>query len=168
MRNLKNYSPKIFGLTLALLTLSLVGCKLAKEKNPEVSALKSSSTQMRDRLNKILYWQMADELGLKPGPERDMSIILEDIQRRREKALMERDVALADLRKLGASFAEKDAVAVLDRYQLALAYLSTLDDEEYRRLKIAMGAPKLARFYVLREEILDKLRGTLKETQASK
>lgn len=127
-----------------------------------------ASEKMRERLNKIFYWQMADELGLKPGPEKDMSFVLENIQKRREAALIERDAALAGLGALTKDVDVKSATAPLERYQKALMDLSTLDEEEYRRLKIAIGIEKLARFYVVREAILDKLRGTLKSETAKK
>lgn len=147
----------------ALLLLSLTACNRSASDKASANA-----GQLRERMNRIFYWQMADELGLNPVAEKDMAMIIENIQKRRETALLERDAAMEALKALATDAKVAITQAPLDRYQKALAELSTLDDEEFRRLKIAVGVDKLARFYVVREQILEKLRGALKNGENSK
>jgi len=140
---------------------------LAGFASASIGFAQGSQENFKDRLNKIFYWQLADELQLAPKTEKDMSKLLEDIQARKEKALTERDAAMEELRALGATPELAASKTKLDRYQKALATLSKLDAEEYTKLNSLLGPQHLARFYVVREQVLDKLRAALVDTKKS-
>lgn len=123
---------------------------------------------VRERLNKIFYWNLSDDLNLTPQQEKSMVVIIEDIQKRRQASLAARDESLEALKKIkkgsGAPAAEKE----LTRYREAVAKLAGLDAEEYDRLKALFGAETLARYYVVREEVLGRVRDALKSAEDHK
>jgi hypothetical protein len=126
-------------------------------------SLASNEPELRERLNKIFYWQMADELRLTPQVEKEMIQTLEDLQGRREKALERRSLALAELKGLGQ---KKDAKVRREQSLVALSEslkeLGRLDAEEFERLSKALGSEALARFYVVREELATRVRDAIR------
>lgn len=120
------------------------------------------TAQLRERLNKLLYWSLSDELKLSPQQEKQMIAAVEAVQAKREAAFRDRDEALALLRKLGKEAAAKGVEAPLQRYQKALEELTRLEAEEYHQLLPLLGANTLARFYVVRDDLAQKVRDALK------
>jgi len=119
--------------------------------------------RVRDRLNKILYWQISDELKLSPKQEKDLAILIEALQEKREAALKERDTAVEALRTLGKTPEKVAAITALDRYQKSLTALSKLDGEENEKLKAILGPELLVRYYVIRDEVTRKVLHALQE-----
>ncbi len=117
---------------------------------------------VKERLNKILYWSVSDELKLTPAQEKKMVEIIEQVQARRETAYKEREAALAELRKLPKAASADKAKTVLGRYQAALETLTKLESEEYTRLLEVFGVQTLARFYVIRDDVAQRVREALR------
>jgi hypothetical protein len=123
------------------------------------SHAQKSPNEVRDRLNKIFYWQMADELKLSQEIEKSMTDFLESFQQKREEALLQRAEALKLLQKSPA-----DANALL-AYRKSLDQISKLDLDEYEQLNRLLGAEKLGRFLVVREEILQRLNAAFRQAK---
>jgi hypothetical protein len=141
---------------------SLLLAALAVAPFSPVSAAETDSAALRERLNKILYWSMSDELKLSPQQEKQMIGIIEGLQQKREVAYRDREEALNSLRKLGKEPTAKAVEAPLARYQKSVEELARLDAEEYRQLMPLLGAQTLARFYIIRDDVAQKVRGALK------
>jgi len=122
----------------------------------------ADSAQLRERLNKLLYWALSDELKLSPQQEKQMIALVEGIQQKREVAFQQREGALAELRKLGKESPAKVVEGPLQRFQKSSEDLVSLEAEEYRQLLPLLGPPTLARFYVVRDDLAHKVREALK------
>jgi len=123
------------------------------------------SALIRDRLNRIFYWQIADELKLAPKAEKDLQIIIDDIQKLRNLALEERQKCLDELKNLEKNISSQNAEPILVRYQSALIKLAKLDTDEHERLKKLLGSESLAKFYLVRESVAEKVRAALRQKE---
>jgi len=131
----------------------------------------TDSKQIRERLTQIFYWQIADELKLSTVAEKKMVQVIEDISKKREKALAEREAAIVDLKKFEKKTNAPEVKAVLSRYQKALIDLSGLDTEEYNKLIEILGVENLAKFYLVRDSVTTRIRDAVKnanQTQTKK
>ena len=138
---------------------SFVGSALAD------SSMKSAD--VKDRLNRIFYWQIADELKLSPQSEKQLMAIVEELQAKRHRVLEKRQKCLDDLKALESKKSGASAEALLKTYREALMELSSIDAEEFDRLKTLLGSEALARFYLVRESVAEKVREALKNTESS-
>ena len=120
----------------------------------------TSSEQVKKRLNQILYWQLADELKLSPKIEKSMVVVIEDIQKKREEALLMRSSALAEIKTNPAS---KESLKKLHK---ALGQMATLDLEEYESLEKVLGTETLGRFYMVREKVAEKISHSIRDTSS--
>lgn len=128
-----------------------------------VQAEDMSATELKTRLNKIFYWHLSDELKLSAKQERDVVVILESVQQKREAALGERENALSDLRKLPKDAGIDKTRPHLEKYLRSLETLAGLDREEYNSLKVAMGEELLGRFYIIRDDVTTRVRKALRK-----
>ena len=119
--------------------------------------------ELKDRLNKIFYWHLSDELKLSPKQEADVVSVLETVQTKREDALKKRETALSELRKLPKDASLEKTRPHLHSYIASLETLAKLDGEEYESLKKAMGEELLGRFYIIREDVTTRVRQALKK-----
>jgi hypothetical protein len=147
----------VFALVMPVAILASASSVLAQSKK-ELNA-----KQIRDRLNKIFYWQLADELKLSPAQEKAVVAALENAQNKRDAALAQREEALAALQKLPKTASLEESRPHLDRYSSALASLAAVEAEEYAALKAAIGEELLGRFYVIREDVTSRVRKALKK-----
>ena len=131
------------------------------------SSYAGDSKEIRERLNKIFYWQIADDLKLTPHAEKSMVTIIDEIQKRREAALNDRDHSLEDLRKYEKKMTAKVAEPILARYQAALSTLGGLDGEEHKRLLEVLGVESLAKFYLVREAVTKRIRDALRNAESA-
>jgi hypothetical protein len=116
--------------------------------------------QFRARLNQIFYWQIADDLKLSTAVEKSMVATIEDIGARREKALSAREDALAALKEApGATKAELEKQ--LNVFQKACEDLAQLEVEEHKKLKATLGPENLAKFYLVRESVTNKIKDAI-------
>lgn len=123
---------------------------------------------VRERLNKIFYWHLSDDLKLTAKQEKEMTVVIQEISARRQSAIDAREAALEDLRKLGKKVDVATASKALDRYRASLVQLSGLDLEEHERLKALFGPETLARYYVVKEEVFQRVREALKQAEHTK
>jgi len=151
----------------ANLALAFFSCLLFIPTTSAQTDATVSEQQIRERLNKILYWSVSDELKLNPKQERDMISILESVQARRDKAFREREASLSELRKMGKAPKDSAVDPLLKRYQSSLEEIAKLEADEYRQLLALWGAPTLARFYIIRDDVAQKVRDALKTTPAN-
>ncbi|MBS1982555.1 MAG: hypothetical protein JST16_00170 [Bdellovibrionales bacterium] len=117
---------------------------------------------VRERLNKIFYWHLSDELKLSPQQEKEMTAVIEGLQQRRQAAFEMRDKTLESLRKQVKEPKPGETDKLLERYKATFQQLSALDVEEHDKLKALLGSETLARYYVVREEVLARVRNALK------
>ncbi len=127
-----------------------------------------ASTEVQSRLNQIFYWHLADELKISPEQEKEMVLILEDVQKRRSLALSERELSLVNLRKLEKMGNSKAASPVLNEYIRSVEKLSLLDREEYERLRKLLGDEALTKFLIVRDEVTERVRNSLKKSAVVK
>ena len=122
---------------------------------------------VRQRLSQIFYWHLSDELKLAPAQEKEMVQVLESVEARRTSALAQRDQALAAFRKRladkGRELPAPEAEKLLAPYREALATLAKIDEDESARLAKLLGPATLVRFYVVREDVLARVREALKQ-----
>jgi hypothetical protein len=122
-----------------------------------------SAKEIKDRLNKIFYWHLSDELKLSTKQEQAVVAVLETIQKKREDALTMREDALAQLRKLPKDAGLDKTRPHLQKYLLSLETLAGLDGEEYNALKGAIGEELLGRFYIIRDDVTSRVRKALRQ-----
>jgi predicted metal-binding transcription factor (methanogenesis marker protein 9) len=131
--------------------------------SPSASAVDMSPKDLKDRLNKIFYWHLSDELKLSQQQEKEAVAVLESLQLKREEALQMREEALAELRKLSKDAGLDKTRPHLQKYLLSLETLAGLDREEYNSLKKALGEELLGRFYIIREDVTTRVRKALRK-----
>jgi hypothetical protein len=129
---------------------------------------KTHGSDARERLNKLFYWQVADELKLSTLDEKKMVALIEDIQKLREDALKKRDSALEDLRKIEKKLTVKEVEPRLANYQEAVEALARLDVEEFSKLREILGVENLARYYLVREKLAKRVREAIKNVGSEK
>ena len=120
----------------------------------------SDPKQFRARLNQIFYWQIADDLKLSTAVEKSMVATIEDIGARREKALSAREDALAAL-KAAPSASKNELEKQLNVFQKACEDLAQLEVEEHKKLKATLGPENLAKFYLVRESVTNKIKDAI-------
>ncbi|MEO6461142.1 MAG: hypothetical protein ABIO95_11900 [Bdellovibrionota bacterium] len=128
-----------------------------------VHAEDMSNHEIKDRLNKIFYWHLSDELKLSPKQESEVVAILESLQTKREDALKLREDALVALRQLPKDAGLEKTRPHLQKYLLSLETLAGLDREEYNSLKKALGEELLGRFYIIRDDVTTRVRKALRK-----
>jgi hypothetical protein len=124
--------------------------------------------QLRERLNKIFYWHLADELELTPQQEKALMNVLEEVQAKRERLLTERDLSLSSLRGLGKKATQAAAEPHLLKFRSVLESLTALEGEEYDRIKAILGVELLGRFYIIRDDVTSRIRDALRGTASAK
>ena len=117
--------------------------------------------KLKARLNRILYWQIADELDLKAEEEKKMVRVLQDVQTRREKALREREGAFQAMRRFSRVKNSDKSVQALRDHVKSFKELAQADSFEYEELKGILGEERLARFYVIRSEMGRKIKRSI-------
>ena len=127
------------------------------------SIARADTAGMRDRLNKIFYWHLADELKLSPKQEKDVIAKLNDIQTKRANTQMSREAAIKALQSLKKDAPLSVTKPYLDKYVQCSETLAGLDKEEYEGLKSVLGEELLARFYIIREDVTSRVRKALKK-----
>jgi hypothetical protein len=145
--------PLLGGLCFSLLLLAA----------PAANAVDMSSKDLKDRLNKIFYWHLSDELKLSQQQEKESVAVLESVQLKREEALRMREAALTELRKLPKDAGLDKTRPHLQKYLLSLETLAGLDREEYNSLKKVLGEELLGRFYIIRDDVTTRVRKALRK-----
>jgi len=133
----------------------------------------ASEKNFKDRLNRIFFWQLSDELKLSPDEEKQMSKILEENQFKREKSLTDREATMRSilahhdkLHKESKSAATAEDTALVAGYIKQLQALAAVDQEEVASLRKVLGDRQAVHFLAVREQILERVREVLKKTRA--
>ena len=148
------WAQRSFRFVFFVLTLVVSSSGRAEDMSPK---------EIKDRLNKIFYWHLSDELKLSQKQEAQVVAVLESIQKKREEALALREDALSELRKLSKDAGLDKTRPHLQKYLLSLETLAGLDGEEYKALKDAMGEEMLGRFYIIRDDVTTRVRKALRQ-----
>lgn len=156
-----------------LISLGLYGWGSSVFSYPDFSLISTSLAQaapepqkqqeVKERLNKIFYWHLSDELKLSAEQEKNLVDVLNRIQSLREKALLERSAALSALRGLSKDAPLSKTKPHLDAYTEASRVLAQLEQNEYNELKAVIGEELLGRFYIIREDVTSRVRQALKK-----
>lgn len=133
------------------------------KSSSESSKQDLNAKEIRDRLNKIFYWQLSDELKLSPAQEKAVVSVLEETQQNRDDTFVAREEAMQALQKLSKTATLEQTRPHLERYSQALQALSNIEKDEYAALKAAIGEELLGRFYVIREDVTSRVRKALKK-----
>jgi hypothetical protein len=137
------------------------------------------SSKLEDRLNKILYWRISDELSLDPKTEKNLVKVLEENRLRREKALKKRVSSFSKMQECEASRKKKghskkdhlsehpqhkkDVETALEDYLESGKALLKVDVDEYEQVVSILGKDKTLRFFVIRKNMADELKNALKK-----
>ncbi len=149
---------------VSLRILCLLSCFLfAVIPSVSVSDHPVDKAGMKERLNKIFYWHLADELKFSPQQEKSVVELLNNLQSKREHALKNREEAIESLQGLDKSAPLSKTKPYLDKYMQSSETLAGLDKEEYEGLKNIIGEELLGRFYIIREDVTSRVRKALKK-----
>ncbi len=66
-------------------------------------------------------------------------------------------------KNLEKNISSQNADPILKRYQVTLSKLAKLDSDEHERLRKLLGAESLAKFYLVRESVAEKVRAALRQ-----
>jgi hypothetical protein len=129
----------------------------------------SSRAEIKERLGKVFYWQIADELDLKPDVEKKLVSILEDFQKKREELLQKRE----ELFKIYHKDFSKDSPApmaekFLKDYQDINKGLGASETEEFLMLKKVLTPQQLTRFLLVRDVFSRKVRESLRRIESQR
>ena len=140
----------------------LFACSKKEEAKPGSSP--EETARLRNRLNKIFYWQIADELKLSPQEEAQMVKVLEDFQVRKEKSLINRRGALDAIEAAceeGSTSASESKQLITD-YRKSMKADVDVDMNQIEALEKIMGPQRLLRFLKSRSEMSDKIRQVIR------
>jgi Spy/CpxP family protein refolding chaperone len=151
-------------LALMCVAAALVACQKATNPNDELSS-PSMETQdpqkLRERLNKLLYWQIADELKLTPNEEKSLVALLDRYQQAKEKELTTRDELL---KKIEVE-ATVEAASVGPAYEKNQKALSELETQHVADLRKLLGDKRFVSFLKIRKSLHEKLLKAVQEEQ---
>lgn len=142
---------KIFCLFLLIITPSLQAQNSLEE-----------AERVRGRLNQLFYWRLADELKLSPTQEKEMASLLNEVQKNREDAFRNREQILGTLKEKGKTLSAPEAKAKMAEMDKIIKTMAEIDSREHQGLRKILGDELLAKFYVIREETIEKVRSALK------
>jgi len=144
---------------LAFSFLLLFSC--TKKTTPSTEEVQDSE-RLRERLNKIFYWQLSDELKLSSDDEKKMTKILESFRSRKETLILKRDTLLAKIEahEVG-SHDETQCELLIEEYKQVLASLAKMDIGQLEELEALLGKAKLLTFLKTHRQMSDQLRRNL-------
>ncbi len=136
----------------------------ACQKNTNQDSLKSPSLEtqdpkkLRERLNKLLYWQIADELKLSAQEEKSLIKILDDYQHAKEELLKKSDEIMAKVEALPIGSTE-DAQSKItsEDFENTQKRLAELDVKQTSDLRQLLGNQRFLSFLKIRKDLNAKL-----------
>jgi hypothetical protein len=144
-------SSRIIAFLAVLLLIGLRPSPVAAVAGPE-------NEKARTRLEELFIWKTSEELKLPPEQEQKFSEIVHALGARKRKASerMEKAVAALDAAK-GKPAADKALAQVRE----TLTEYNSIQLAEFDQLKSLIGSEKLARYYVVKGALSDKLKAML-------
>lgn len=136
----------------------------ACQKNTNKDSLKSPSLEtqdpkkLRERLNKLLYWQIADELKLSAQEEKSLIKILDDYQHAKEDLLKKSDEIMAKVEALPVGSTEDAQSKVTSEdFEKTQKQLAELDVKQTSDLRALLGNQRFLSFLKIRKDLNAKL-----------
>jgi hypothetical protein len=151
------------------LVLAHVGACSRKSEHSKQETLANPSMEtqdpikLRNRLNKLLYWQIADELKLSAVEEKRLVQILDLHQQNKESLLKSEEDLLKELDALNAPVEDKKAKELLDNLEGQQEKLAKLDRQQFQDLRTLLGSSRYIAFHKVRRALHEKLMKTVKE-----
>ena len=144
---------------LALSFLLLFSCT---KKTTPITEEAQDTEKIRERLNKIFYWQLSDELKLSSDDEKKMTKILESFRSRKEALILKRDALLMKIEAHeAASHDEAQCELLIEEYKQVLGSLAKMDIGQLEELEALLGKAKLLTFLKTHRQMSDQLRKNL-------
>ncbi len=109
----------------------------------------------RRRLEELMIWKMSEELKLPILIEAQFTEVIRNLNV--EKGRSNNDLATS-LIELGQAKTDKEADLVLKRFEKAIRRSQQVPLNEFKRLKRLLGPQKLARYFVAKSQMVEKLK----------
>lgn len=112
----------------------------------------------RNRIEELFLWRVSDSLGLSPSEEAAFKKIMSHVREERTKRSEQVEDVLKNLEKeTGAKGRDK----LLIQYKNAVKHYNASHLEEIEQIEKLLGGERLARYLVLKDHLLNKLKGAL-------
>lgn len=121
-------------------------------------AVTKSDSKERSRLEELFIWKASEELKLPPAEETKFTEIIKTLNASRRAAGDEMDAAVKDL---DAAKTKAEAEKALARHRAALKQVHAVQTAELDKLKPLLGSEKLARYLVVKNTLLERLKTML-------
>lgn len=123
-----------------------------------VAASANDVDKNRARVEELFLWKVSDALALDSKQEIEFSKIMKKL--REDKARL--DGQMEDvLRKIDAQKDEKAQISLLEEYKGYLREYSSYQSREIEQLDKLLGPQKVAKYLVLKEKLINRLKGAL-------
>lgn len=127
-------------------------------------AVTKTDSKERSRLEELFIWKASEELKLPPQDETKFTEIIKALNVSRRAAGDEMDAAYKDL---DAAKTKAEAEKAVARHRAALKQVQAVQTAELDKLKPLLGPEKLARYLVVKNTLLEKLKTMLSSAPAS-
>ncbi len=151
---MKNYSSVI-----------LIGILFLVQKSVFSADADMQKQQVKERLGKVFYWQIADELNLKPEIEKQLVSILENAQEKRQKLLELRDELFDSYHRQYSSLPHDKFVKTYQEFTLGM---QKVENDEFMELKKLLSPSQLTQFLLVRDVFSKRVREALKRVETRK
>ncbi|MES2962255.1 MAG: hypothetical protein V4760_00085 [Bdellovibrionota bacterium] len=121
-------------------------------------AVTHSTSKERSRLEELFIWKASEELKLPPADDTKFTEIIQSLNVSRRAAGDEMDAAV---KGLGEAKTKIEAEKALVRHRAALKQVQSVQTAELDKLKPLLGPEKLARYLVVKNALLEKLKTML-------
>lgn len=122
------------------------------------SSADADSNRSRERLQQLLIWKVSDSLNLTSKEESKLTSAIETTAKEKQEAGLEMQKII---QKLKAK--KKNATALLEDYENALAKYHKAQEAELKRISKALGSERAAKYLVIKNEFGDKLKSVLSQ-----
>lgn len=127
-------------------------------------AVTKTDSKERSRLEELFIWKASEDLKLPPQDESKFTDIIKSLNVARRAAGEEMDAAYKDLE---AAKTKAEAEKALARHRAALKQVHAVQTTELDKLKPLLGPEKFARYLVVKNTLLEKLKTMLSSTPSA-
>lgn len=135
---------KILVYALSCLLLSCFSSAIAAEKP--------------NQLEVLFIWKMSDELKLNSAEEKVFTVIIKELNQKKNKL---NQALQASLDKLVKSHSPKVKDQELVHYRKVLQDYSRVHEEEFDRLKPVLGSDRLVKYFVIKNDLTSRIKSML-------
>ncbi|HVK62366.1 MAG TPA: hypothetical protein VM432_12485 [Bdellovibrionales bacterium] len=152
---------------LTAVFLLIVNPALAETPAASASPAAAAKEQSKEgtRLEELFIWKASEELRLPPEQEQKFADTIRALNSRRRKASESMEQAI---QALSGVKTKQEAEKLTAAYKSNLREVHAVQIAELDQLKKIIGAEKLARYLVVKNEITEKLKSLMTAPQAKK